>query len=109
MITVASVDIGMGEARPRSAYKENAAIIRRGRAAAKSYSGFSPGNSLMSQPTVTIRCRENGPLVVALDSGVPIQIVDHLGQTFTIAAGKTNVALCRCGASNNKPFCDGQH
>jgi len=52
-----------------------------------------------------IRCRENGPLVVEM----PVEIVDHLGNPFPIAPGKELVALCRCGASNNKPFCDGAH
>lgn len=39
---------------------------------------------------VTIKATENGPLIVEVD-------------------GKTKAALCRCGASNNKPNCDGSH
>ena len=52
-----------------------------------------------------IRCRENGPLVLPM----PVEVVDHLGNPFPIAAGKEVVALCRCGASKRKPFCDGAH
>jgi CDGSH-type Zn-finger protein len=58
----------------------------------------------MSEPIV-IRCRENGPYVVE----GPIQVIDHLGNAFAIPAGKSNVALCRCGHSQNRPFCDGSH
>jgi CDGSH-type Zn-finger protein len=58
----------------------------------------------MSEPVV-IRCRENGPLVVR----GPVRIVDHLGNELTPPPGKDNVALCRCGRSGNKPFCDGSH
>jgi CDGSH-type Zn-finger protein len=52
-----------------------------------------------------IRCRENGPLVLPAQ----VRIVDHLGNAFTLPAGKENVALCRCGQSQTKPFCDGSH
>ena len=55
--------------------------------------------------SVTIRCRENGPLVVQ----GPVQVVDHLGNAFTVPPGKDNIALCRCGQSKNRPFCDGSH
>lgn len=58
----------------------------------------------MAEPIV-IRCRENGPLVIQ----APVRITDHLGNEFTIAPGKETVALCRCGQSKNKPFCDGSH
>jgi CDGSH-type Zn-finger protein len=58
----------------------------------------------MAEP-LTIRCRENGPLVIQ----GPIKIVDHLGNEFIIPPGKETVALCRCGQSKNKPFCDGSH
>jgi CDGSH-type Zn-finger protein len=54
---------------------------------------------------VTIRCRENGPLVVE----GPIRVVDHLGNAFMIPTNKPAVALCRCGQSANRPFCDGSH
>jgi CDGSH-type Zn-finger protein len=58
----------------------------------------------MSEPIV-IRCRENGPYVIE----GPIKVIDHFGNAFTIPAGKNNVALCRCGHSKNRPFCDGSH
>jgi CDGSH-type Zn-finger protein len=58
----------------------------------------------MPEPLL-IRCRENGPLVVE----GPVKIVDHLGNEFAIPPGKERVALCRCGQSKNKPFCDGSH
>jgi CDGSH-type Zn-finger protein len=54
---------------------------------------------------IVIRCRENGPLV--LPAGV--KIVDHQGNAFPIPPGKDNIALCRCGRSKTKPFCDGSH
>jgi CDGSH-type Zn-finger protein len=59
----------------------------------------------MSDEKITIRCRENGPLVLPAQ----FRIVDHLGNEFPLAAGKENIALCRCGQSKIKPFCDGSH
>jgi CDGSH-type Zn-finger protein len=56
-------------------------------------------------PDVTIKVRDNGPLLVE----GPVTIFDAAGNQFTIPAGKPAVALCRCGQSNNKPFCDGTH
>ena len=49
--------------------------------------------------------------IVALDNGPyivkgAIKLVDAAGGEF--AAGET-VALCRCGRSATKPFCDGTH
>jgi CDGSH-type Zn-finger protein len=54
---------------------------------------------------VTIRCRENGPLVVE----GPIKVIDHQGNAFVLPTNKPTVALCRCGQSANRPFCDGTH
>jgi CDGSH-type Zn-finger protein/uncharacterized Fe-S cluster protein YjdI len=45
----------------------------------------------------TVRVRENGPLAI----NAPIEIS---GQPQGLRA-----TLCRCGASKNKPFCDGSH
>jgi CDGSH-type Zn-finger protein len=44
----------------------------------------------------------NGPLYVRGD----IQIKGPLGETLL---ENTRVALCRCGESRNKPFCDNSH
>lgn len=52
---------------------------------------------------VTITTRPNGPYLVK----GPIRLVDPEGKEFTVQ-GDT-VALCRCGGSTNKPFCDGTH
>ena len=53
---------------------------------------------------VKITPRDNGPLFIE----GPITIVDTTGKAFGLA-GRTSIALCRCGHSNNKPFCDGAH
>ncbi len=50
----------------------------------------------------TVVERPNGPLFVR----GPIRIV---AQDNTPLREDTRVALCRCGASANKPFCDGSH
>ncbi len=39
---------------------------------------------------VKVYAVENGPYIVEVD-------------------GKTHSALCRCGGSSNKPYCDGSH
>ena len=52
---------------------------------------------------VTITARDNGPYLVK----GPVQIIDVDGNEFKVE--RETVALCRCGGSTNKPFCDGTH
>lgn len=65
--------------------------------------------------TVTVRCRRDGPLVVELAAdllaqGVRVRITDHEGTEIPPPAdGKAALALCRCGHSGRRPFCDGSH
>lgn len=54
-----------------------------------------------TSPT-TVQPRRNGPLFVRGD----LQMTDTQ-QNVTRAA--TRMALCRCGQSSNKPFCDATH
>lgn len=35
-------------------------------------------------------------------------ILDAEGKAFGLA-GRTSISLCRCGQSQDKPFCDGTH
>jgi CDGSH-type Zn-finger protein len=57
----------------------------------------------MADVTVTVSRR--GPLLVQGASS--IELVDARGNSFPVE--KDSIALCRCGASDNKPFCDGSH
>lgn len=53
---------------------------------------------------VVITTRKNGPYLVR----GPVRILDAEGNAYD-TKGKATVALCRCGGSTNKPFCDGTH
>jgi len=57
----------------------------------------------MDEP-VNIICSPNGPLRVSGN----FTIKDGNGKDFGLA-GRTTISLCRCGLSQNKPFCDGSH
>jgi len=56
---------------------------------------------------VKITVRPNGPYRVEAPEG-SIELVDANGNKYDLT-GKPAFSLCRCGASVNKPFCDGTH
>ena len=51
---------------------------------------------------VKVQVLKNGPLLV---KGA-IDLLDSAGQPIVVGA---QIALCRCGKSDKKPFCDGTH
>ena len=51
---------------------------------------------------LTVKSLKDGPLLLAGN----ITIINGSGR---VAWSGTQAALCRCGASQNKPFCDGSH
>ncbi|MEX0791365.1 MAG: CDGSH iron-sulfur domain-containing protein [Actinomycetota bacterium] len=51
----------------------------------------------------SIQPSDNGPLLIR----GAVKLIDPEGNEFEVK-GK-NIALCRCGASADKPFCDGSH
>jgi len=52
----------------------------------------------------TIKVLKNGPYLV---EGDDVTLVDWTGTSYPLP--KRPFALCRCGASTTKPFCDGTH
>ncbi|HDZ06145.1 hypothetical protein LCGC14_0128850 [marine sediment metagenome] len=56
----------------------------------------------MSKTKLTIN--SNGSVKVEGD----FEIVDSQGNSYNLQ-GRTVLGVCRCGLSNNKPFCDGSH
>ena len=56
----------------------------------------------MSDTKITVR--NHGPLRIEGS----FTIDDAEGKNFDLA-GRTVISLCRCGHSDNKPFCDGSH
>ena len=56
---------------------------------------------------VTITARQNGPYRVEASEG-ELKLLDAEGKEFDLT-GKPAFSLCRCGHSQNKPFCDGSH
>jgi CDGSH-type Zn-finger protein len=57
----------------------------------------------MSETGVTITPLENGPYLVK----GPVTVRDADGAEYH--SERTTIALCRCGGSTTKPFCDGTH
>jgi CDGSH-type Zn-finger protein len=57
----------------------------------------------MSRELATITPYRDGPLLVR----GPIRLQDVDGREIEV--GRDVVALCRCGRSRIKPFCDGTH
>jgi CDGSH-type Zn-finger protein len=56
---------------------------------------------------VKITVKKNGPYRVEAPED-SIELVDADGNKYDLT-GKPAFSLCRCGASVNKPFCDGTH
>lgn len=57
----------------------------------------------MSTPRTRITPYRDGPLLVRGD----FELTDQDGNP--IEPGREVVALCRCGKSRTRPFCDGSH
>ncbi len=62
-----------------------------------------PADDPEAAPGATITPYRDGPLIVRGD----FRLVDQDGTE--IDPGRKTVALCRCGKSGIKPFCDGTH
>jgi CDGSH-type Zn-finger protein/uncharacterized Fe-S cluster protein YjdI len=73
------------------------AVARACPSGAITYTRSDGGPEEGAPPVNLIQVRENGPL--AMRAALLIE-----GQSACLRA-----TLCRCGASNNKPFCDGSH
>jgi len=52
-----------------------------------------------------IKARENGPYRVSGD----VKLIDADGNEYDLSERGDVIALCRCGGSTTKPFCDGTH
>jgi CDGSH-type Zn-finger protein len=56
---------------------------------------------------VVIKARHNGPYKVT----GPVKVIDADGSEYDLSDRRKGeaIALCRCGGSTTKPFCDGTH
>lgn len=63
---------------------------------------ISNSGSSAKNDTSTIELRSNGPAIVT-------GLKSFRGSDNQEISVKPVMALCRCGASNNKPYCDGSH
>ena len=80
--------------------KEIIDVIRRCPSGALSYAENGVEAKDKTPPSITVS--QHGPLLVHGD-------VDFKDAPWGQGAVKQRYALCRCGASGNKPFCDGSH
>ncbi|MDH3271658.1 MAG: (4Fe-4S)-binding protein [Gemmatimonadota bacterium] len=95
------------EARPwiqptQSSADEIAKVVGQCPSGALTYERRDGGPAEAVQEEVTITAAKDGPLYLR----GTISVVDQDGRPVE-ARGR--MALCRCGASKNKPFCDNSH
>jgi len=69
-----------------------------------------------AKPTVRVTVTENGPYLITGDIPIAHQTIETDAEGGSEAwregeavAHRASYALCRCGASQTKPFCDGSH
>ena len=55
-----------------------------------------------------ITIRKHGPVRIEGESASDFVLMDAEGNAYDLA-GRTFISLCRCGHSENKPFCDSKH
>ena len=85
-----------------AAADEVAATVEKCPTGALHYRRLDGGAQEQAPAETTVEPRPNGPLFVR---GL-VRIVSDDGE---VIREDTRVALCRCGGSANKPFCDGTH
>ena len=54
---------------------------------------------------VVIKASHNGPYKIT----GPVRLIDADGSEYDLSEVREPIALCRCGGSTTKPFCDGTH
>lgn len=62
----------------------------------------------MSSEKPGITCLPNGPYLLKCEEPTTVSLTFTDGKNEAVSAGSA-VALCRCGGSKNKPYCDGSH
>jgi CDGSH-type Zn-finger protein/uncharacterized Fe-S cluster protein YjdI len=86
----------------RASPDEVAAVIRKCPTGALQFERLDGGEPETPATTNEITVGADGPLFVSGD----LELMDAERRVFT---RETRAALCRCGASNDKPWCDGSH
>ena len=90
--------------RPENAGADKIAdVVSRCPTGALRYERLDGGSAETVPPDVTLTLEKDGPIYVR----GPMPLVDGTGNRYADAGHR--YALCRCGGSGNKPYCDGTH
>ena len=69
---------------------------------ALSYKSKNTAKNKDMESKIKVNAMQNGPLLVE-------GIIEVTNPDGSIENKEKTTAFCRCGASNNKPYCDGAH